>query len=204
MSPRSHSARVQTASTGTVRATPGDFFDWIDGQLHFTLDVCANAENKKHPRFFSEADNGLAQSWAGETFWCNPPYGRALPQWMKKGRVACAEFGAMGAFLIPARVGSVWWRDLVLQFDGFAGKLRDIRAARRGIALTWYRYERLVVGVYFHDERLAFDEATNEDGAPFDNALVIMAHPQRRPVKPSIVSTLPARREWPMLVEDWP
>lgn len=202
MSPRSHSARVQTASTGTVRATPLDFYDWIDGQLHFTIDVCANEANRKHPRYFSEADNGLAQSWAGETFWCNPPYGKQAPHWLRKARDSSMEFRAMGALLLPARPGAEWWRALVLQFDGAAGKLREIRPARRGLSLLWYRYERLTVGVYFHDERLSFEE--HDTGAPFDSALVFFAHPSRRPVKPSIVATLPARREWPMLVEDWP
>lgn len=40
----------------------------------FTLDVAAAAHNTKCDRYFTRADDGLAQSWAGERIWCNPPY----------------------------------------------------------------------------------------------------------------------------------
>lgn len=198
---RKHSARVQVASTTSVRGTPQEFFDWIDGQLHFTLDVCANAENAKCPRFFGERDNGLAQSWANHTWWKNHPYGRQTPQWMAKGREEAMFGRSMGASLVAARVGSEWWRVYVKQLDGAAGKLRDVRVMPK-IDLTWYRWERLTVGIYFHDERLPFDGIS--DGAPFDSALIFYGHPSRHPVAPRIASSLTDRREWPMLVEGWP
>ena len=157
--------------------------------------------NHKHPRFFTREDNGLAQSWAGESFWMNPEYGRALPGWMVKAREECMFDRAMGCALVPARVGSEWWRFFVRQMDGEAGKLRDVRVMQGSYDLTWYRFEKLTVGVYFHDERLPFDDL---EGAPFDSALVFYAHPSRRPVAPRIVSTLPGYRTWPMLVEGWP
>lgn len=197
---RKHAHQVLTASTNNTRATPQWFFDWIDGQLHFTVDVCANEVNAKHPRFFTEHDNGLAQSWADETVWMNPPYGAEAPQWMAKLRDSAIEDRTMGCALVPARVGVEWWRRYVLQLDGEAGKLRDVRVMP-GLPLSWFKWQRLTVGIYFHDTRIQFDGM--DTGAPFDAAVIFFGHPTRRPVKPRIVSTLPPGRDWPLLVEGW-
>ncbi len=198
---RKHSARVQTATGNNSRATPEYFYDWLDGMLHFTVDVCADERNHKHARYFSEKDNGLAQSWAEESVFMNPPYGRQSPDWMRKLRDECMFSRAMGVALVPARVGVDWWRLYVKQLDGKAGKLRDVRVMPR-YDLTWCRFERLTVGLYFHDQRIEFDGM--ETGAPFDAAVIFYGHPSRRPVKPRIVSTLPPGRDWPLLVEGWP
>lgn len=195
-----HAHKVMTTSKVMDRSTPPEFYAWLDGQMNFTVDVCADERNHKHPRYFDLSHNGLAQSWVGETFWCNPPYGRSTPQWFAKARDS-AMAGAMGTMLVPARVGVDWWRRYVLQHDGEAGRLRDVRAEEK-LALTWYRYQRLVVGVYFHDERLPFDGL--DTGAPFDVAVIFYGKPGMRPALPRIDSSLTARREWPMLVERWP
>lgn len=194
----SHNHRVMTASTNMRRATPEYFYNWLDGQLNFTIDVCADEHNHKHPRYFSERDNGLAQSWAGETFWMNPPYGRQTPQWMAKARDEVMHADAMGAILVPARVGTDWWRRYVLQHDGAAGKLRETRG-HPTIPIVWYRWTSLTVGVYFHDERIEFDGL--ETGAPFDAAVILLSTSRRRVVRPRILSSLPGHREWPMIVE---
>lgn len=56
-------------------ATPQAFFDALDAEFHFTLDPCASPGNAKCGKFYTIADNGLEQDWAGETVFCNPPYG---------------------------------------------------------------------------------------------------------------------------------
>lgn len=40
----------------------------------FDLDVAAAAHNAKAPRYWTRDDNGLAQSWASERAFCNPPF----------------------------------------------------------------------------------------------------------------------------------
>ena len=45
----------------------------------FTVDVAAAPHNTKCERFYTAEQDGLAQSWAGETVWCNPPYSSILP-----------------------------------------------------------------------------------------------------------------------------
>jgi len=65
-------------------ATPQDFFDALNDEFHFTLDVCATPENAKCDRYFTREQDGLSQDWSGETVWCNPPYGRKIADWIRK------------------------------------------------------------------------------------------------------------------------
>ena len=102
--------------------TPVELFDALDEEFGFTLDVCASAENAKVERFFTEADDGLAQDWGRETCWMNPPYGRDVYQWMEKAQAA-AKAGATVVALVFARTDTRWWHDFV--WDGEAHKPRD-------------------------------------------------------------------------------
>jgi phage N-6-adenine-methyltransferase len=88
-------------------ATPTDTFAALDAEFHFTVDVCANAENAKCPIFFSQADDGLAQDWRGTCF-ANPPYGRAIGLWVAKAYES-ALAGATVVMLIPARTDTRYW-----------------------------------------------------------------------------------------------
>ena len=47
--------------------TPQDLFDALDRLHCFDLDPAATAENAKCEKFFTAADNGLAQNWGGVT-----------------------------------------------------------------------------------------------------------------------------------------
>lgn len=68
-------------------ATPQEFFDKLNKEFHFTLDPCALPSNAKCKRYFTPADNGLLQNWGGQIVFCNPPYGRAIYDWVRK----CSE-----------------------------------------------------------------------------------------------------------------
>jgi phage N-6-adenine-methyltransferase len=63
-------------SSATVEhGTPQDFFDKLNAVHHFTLDPCATAANAKCKKFYTREQDGLAQSWANEIVFMNPPYG---------------------------------------------------------------------------------------------------------------------------------
>ena len=64
-------------------ATPQDFFDKLNEEFHFTLDVCAIPENAKCKKYYTPDINGLSQKWSG-VCWCNPPYGREITNWVEK------------------------------------------------------------------------------------------------------------------------
>lgn len=88
-------------------ATPTALFARLDAEFHFTLDSAASAENAKCDRFYTEADDGLSKPWRGVVF-CNPPYGRDLEKWIRKGWLSSTE-GATVVMLVPARTDTHWW-----------------------------------------------------------------------------------------------
>lgn len=95
--------------------TPQDFFDTLDAEFHFTLDVCASEENRKCYRYYSMNENGLLQSWRG-VFWMNPPHGRGqdVYSWVKKAfNTACA--GGTGVCLLPMSGDTKWFHDFCLK-----------------------------------------------------------------------------------------
>jgi len=95
------------------RETPADFFAVLHAEHGFTLDAAANADNAKLPRFFDRAQDGLAQSWAGEIVWCNPPYSN-LWAWVAKAiaetRAGCPKV----VMLLPGnRTEQTWWQEMI-------------------------------------------------------------------------------------------
>lgn len=93
-------------------ATPQSFFDELDKEFQFTLDPCATSENAKCKRFFTKEQDGLKQSWHGETVFCNPPYGRAIKDWVKKAHEEAVK-GATVVLLIPARTDTAYFHDFI-------------------------------------------------------------------------------------------
>ncbi len=111
---------VHFSSKTDLWETPQSFFDALNEEFGFTLDVCASAENAKCRRFYTSVDDGLAQSWEG-VCWMNPPYGRTIGKWMKKAFLS-AEQGAVVVCLVPARTDTAWWHDYAAK-----GEVRFIR-----------------------------------------------------------------------------
>ena len=96
-------------------STPSAFFAQLEAQYGpFTLDPCATPENAKCERFFTIEDDGLTRSWAGETVFMNPPYGRAVRRWMRKA-LSESKRGAKVVCLVPARTDAGWWHDYAMK-----------------------------------------------------------------------------------------
>ena len=72
-------------SVKTDWATHWDFFNPLNDEFHFTVDAAADEENCKIKTFYSSKEDGLKQNWGNEIVWCNPPYGRDVQTWLKKG-----------------------------------------------------------------------------------------------------------------------
>lgn len=79
---------VHYSSKTNEWATPQDFFNQLDREFHFTLDPCSTKENAKCAKFYTQEEDGLAQSWDNENVFCNPPYGREIKKWVKKASEA--------------------------------------------------------------------------------------------------------------------
>ena len=56
---------VMYSSKSDEWATPQSFFDEINNEFQFDLDVCATDENHKCDRYFTVKDNGLEKNWGG-------------------------------------------------------------------------------------------------------------------------------------------
>lgn len=91
-------------------ATPQDFFNKINAEFDFTLDVCATPESAKCAAFYTEDDNGLEQPWSARN-WCNPPYSD-IKAWVAKARRE-QLLGNMTVMLIPARTDTAVFHDSI-------------------------------------------------------------------------------------------
>lgn len=96
-------------------ATPDDFFKKYDAVYGFETDVCASPENAKCKTYFTEENDGLAQSWSG-VCWMNPPYGRTIKAWMRKAYESSLD-GATVVCLVPARTDTAWWHEYAIKGD---------------------------------------------------------------------------------------
>lgn len=97
-------------------ATPQEFYDALNTEFGFVLDVCATQENAKCEKFFTKVEDGLIQPWEG-VCWCNPPYGREIKYWIEKALRTATAGDATVVCLIPARTDTHWWHDFVSQAD---------------------------------------------------------------------------------------
>lgn len=102
-----------------VVCTPKDFLTALKGRLaieEFAVDLAASQDNAVADAYYDENDDALIQEWASPTGgwgFCNPPYADIEP-WVAKAWLE-ARKGASIAMLLPASVGSNWWKAYVDQ-----------------------------------------------------------------------------------------
>lgn len=130
--------------------TPQDFFDRLNEEFRFDLDVCALPENAKCERFYTPDMDGLKQPWEG-TCWCNPPYGKySIIKWVQKAALSAAA-GSTVVMLLPARTDTQWFHE--------------------------YIYKKDLVETRFIRRRLKFGGC--KSGAPFPSIVVIFYPPSK-------------------------
>ena len=114
-------ARLNRFRSKQDYATPEIFIQAVRRYFsisEFAFDYAADATNAKAAVYWSKQNDSLSKSpveWAHKTLdgwgWLNPPFSRIGP-WAK----LCAESAELGAhilLLVPAAVGSNWFRDYV-------------------------------------------------------------------------------------------
>jgi len=105
-------SNVHFSSKSNEWETPQDFFNILDKEFMFDIDVCATKENSKCKRWYEIRDNGLSKSWNDHRVWCNPPYGREIGKWVKKASEAT---GGVVVMLIPARTDTKYFHEYIYQ-----------------------------------------------------------------------------------------
>lgn len=143
-------------------ATPWNFFYAVEKllKIQFKWDLAAHSKNAKCSQFLSPQEDAFEQVWhkLRGWKWLNPPFGKLAP-WAER----CMEESRRGAdiaMLVPAAVGSNWYRDFVyhqtrtlyingrISFDGQAGYPKDcmlclyskrevIELHDRGVIIPW-------------------------------------------------------------------
>ena len=103
---------VMFSSKTDLWETPQEFFDKLDKEFHFNLDVCALPENAKCAAYYTPEMDGLIQPWYGRC-WCNPPYGREIEKWVERAYCSAVEGGAIVVMLLPARTDTRWFHEYI-------------------------------------------------------------------------------------------
>lgn len=97
--------------------TPPEFLAAVKKRIginYFDWDLAASEQNTVAADFYTEAEDALAMSWkTGDGWnWLNPPFTR-IGDWARLAHEYAVQDGVQTAVLIPAAVGSNWWRDWV-------------------------------------------------------------------------------------------
>lgn len=108
--------------------TPPDLFAALDARFGFVLDACAHESNTLCDRFWTEADDALAQDWrVGGYVFCNWPFTTKNNKTFTRKMADEARRGAQIVALGPASPNSGHWHTLtsacdeVWCFDGRLG-----------------------------------------------------------------------------------
>jgi len=101
------------SSKDTNWCTPQKFFDELNEEFHFTLDVAANEKSAKCEKYYSPEDDGLSAPWLGVVF-CSPPYGREIGKWVKKAHDEWQEHNTTVVMLIPSRTDTKYFHEYIL------------------------------------------------------------------------------------------
>lgn len=102
------------SSNDNTWETPISFFNRINDEFYFDLDVCASDENAKCSKYFTEEDDALSKDWKG-VCWMNPPYGRQISKWIEKAYQESKK-GATVVCLIPARTDTSYWHKFIFPY----------------------------------------------------------------------------------------
>lgn len=97
-------------------STPKELFDALNSEFGFTLDPCADSNNHKCAKYYTKEQDGLKQSWAGETVFCNPPYSKRGRQakWIEKCYTEAEKNKIVVVALLPARTDTKAFHGYVL------------------------------------------------------------------------------------------
>lgn len=99
------------------------FMSVVNKEYRVVFDLAADSGNAQADGYFTEKDDALSDSWSwagitketdGGFLWLNPPYDD-IGAWARRCAVEAAE-GAKILFLVPASVGSNWYRKYVEDF----------------------------------------------------------------------------------------
>lgn len=93
-------------------STPQNFFDELNREFSFQVDVCADKSNAKCPIYYTKEDDGLNKNWGG-VCWMNPPYGKEIGKWVEKAYKESRMDKTIVVALLPARTDTRYFHDFI-------------------------------------------------------------------------------------------
>lgn len=138
--------------------TPQAFFEALDAEFGFDVDVAATEENRWKDEYYGPDHHNptrrdaLTCSWNGLMCWMNPPYSQCR-EFMAKAALE-ATAGATVVCLVPSRTDTRWWHAHVWD---------DVRhGPRPGVEIRFQR------------GRLKFGNTGKvENSAPFPSVVIV-------------------------------
>lgn len=106
--------KVYHSSKKDTWRTPPELFNVIANTFgSFDLDAAATDGNSLCVRHL---DDAFIEKWDAVNVWCNPPYGKGqASKWISRAKNQIESGNCFSVvMLLPARPGTKWWREHVL------------------------------------------------------------------------------------------
>ncbi len=153
----------------TSLATPRDWWEMLNAEFHFTLDVAADHEQFMCVPYYTAEQDALKQPWGG-VVWCSPPWHTVvLKHWVKKGYEESAKRGSTVVMLLPIQHYESWWFEYAL-------KAKEIRFIDGCLDFTPFGGN--------HNGGFAVEPHCLTIFAPHQGQTIISAYPSHTPEKP--------------------
>lgn len=97
--------------------TPKAIFEMLNKEFNFDVDICATKDNALCAEYVTPEMDAFTVDWSKwKSIYCNPPYGRAIGDWVKRADDA-AKNGSTVVMLIPSRTDTRWFHDYCLKYE---------------------------------------------------------------------------------------
>ena len=113
---------IHSSENDTWR-TPKPLFDRLNREFGFELDAAALKHTALLDSYYgpdhengSRTDALALEDWEGQTIFVNPPYGRKVGDWVKKGWEESLK-GKTVVMLVMACTDTIWWHNWAWQAD---------------------------------------------------------------------------------------
>ena len=112
---------IHSSENDTWR-TPKPLFDRLDREFGFGLDAAALKHTALVDKYFGPDHEDIARQdailvdWDADVVYCNPPYGRSVGLWVKKGYQESLK-GKTVVMLVMACTDTIWWHDWAWKAD---------------------------------------------------------------------------------------
>lgn len=166
--------------------TPDEFFNALDAEFNFILDVCANKVNSKCVEYYDRQANTFTQPWYRHNgwLWMNPPYGNPeFPCKKKCEKKRCIARGYHAREYIPGIIDFVHKAWIEVMRGAKVVALVPARTDTAWFGYFWnyrtHRPRKWVKSLRFIRGRLPFikegDDPRRSDPAPFPSLIAVLS-----------------------------